>query len=463
MKSSATHKAVLHSSPLSATSPLSHIPLPRRKNSGKGDKGPDVDDTDSEYSNDVVATRSQAKMSLLGSTSFCCASGQKEDYIPDAKIVPTSKPPKKRPPNNSTRKESDPSTPKTPLLGSGKGLLVKNKKDKNGQENTEEVQIHSNDNGSIKFNSEDIKIRTGVHEIENRLRPVEERRKITPPSPKRRIQREPLIPRKDHPDVLKYPDAVRKHRKDSNVSVPNQCVETLASTNAKKCKHANERSQSCSGDQHQTEARNGRFMAPESHAVVERPEKYDLKLCNAETKQKELGVKEIENSDIVVDALNKSHESDDFDCPCCDRTSIAMDETGLSDVEIKMFTSCDVIAPTAETTQELTQNVRDTCDASVKTISESLHNLQSFAINVLPPTGIPHKTLSDGYIPSSGHSPFLVEIKYFAESEFSLQPQKSFLSQKEATKTLNLRKECFIATYLISPIGIKIFKHTVYF
>ncbi|GFY75511.1 uncharacterized protein TNIN_191041 [Trichonephila inaurata madagascariensis] len=367
MKSSATHKAVLHSSPLSATSPLSHIPLPRRKNSGKGDKGPDVDDTDSEYSNDVVATRSQAKMSLLGSTSFCCASGQKEDYIPDAKIVPTSKPPKKRPPNNSTRKESDPSTPKTPLLGSGKGLLVKNKKDKNGQENTEEVQVHSNDNGSMKLNSEDTKIRTGVHEIENRLRPVEERRKITPPSPKRRIQREPLIPRKDHPDVLKYPDAVRKHRKDSNVSVPNQCVETLASTNAKKCKHANERSQNCSGDQHQTEARNGRFMAPESHAVVERPEKYDLKLCNAETKQKELGVKEIENSDIVVDALNKSHESDDFDCPCCDRTSIAMDETGLSDVEIKMFTSCDVIAPTAETTQELTQNVKDICDASNQT------------------------------------------------------------------------------------------------
>ncbi|GFU23353.1 uncharacterized protein NPIL_131661 [Nephila pilipes] len=369
MKSSATNKAVLHSTPLSATSPLSHIPLPRRKNSGKGDKGPDVDDTDSEYSNDVVATRSQAKMSLLGSTSFCCASGQKEDYIPDARILPTSKPPKKRPPNISTRKESDPSTPKTPLLGAGKGLLVKNKKDKNGQENIEEVQIHSNDNGSVKLNSEDIKTRTGVPEIDNRLRPVEERRKITPPSPKRRIQREPLIPRKDHPDATKYQDAVRKLRKDSNMSAPNQPVETLANTNVKKCKHANEKSQSCSASQHLSEAKNGRFIAPDNGAIVERPEKCDLTLCDVEAKQEEFVVKTTsvhnENSEIVVDALNKSHESEDFDCPCCDRTAIMMDETGLSDFEIKMFTSCDVIAAAAETTQASIKNVKDTCDNSV--------------------------------------------------------------------------------------------------
>ncbi|KAF8773375.1 hypothetical protein HNY73_016045 [Argiope bruennichi] len=77
MKSAATHKAALHSTPVSATSPLSHIPLPRRKNSSKGDKGLDVVDTDSEYSNDAIATRSQGKCNL-GHSPFCCASVKRD-------------------------------------------------------------------------------------------------------------------------------------------------------------------------------------------------------------------------------------------------------------------------------------------------------------------------------------------------------------------------------------------------
>ncbi|XP_055949295.1 uncharacterized protein LOC129983723 isoform X1 [Argiope bruennichi] len=390
MKSAATHKAALHSTPVSATSPLSHIPLPRRKNSSKGDKGLDVVDTDSEYSNDAIATRSQAKMSLLGSTSFCCASGQKEDYIPDARILPASKPPKKRPPNIAVKKECDPSTPKTPLLTSGKGLLVKSKKGKINQDGSDEVQTPLNENGPVKTSTEDIKTRSANPDIDSRLRPVEERRKITPPSPQRRIHREAGIPRKDHSDVRKYPESPRKHRKDSNVSAPNQTVEA-ASANVKKCKHANEKLHSI--DQHLLEAKAGNFAT-----ISERPEKCDLIFNACDVTQNELASKEPTvqngNSDNVVDCtdvLNKSHESEDFDCPCCDRTSAMMDDTGLSDIEVKMFTSCDVIAPTEET-QELNQ-VKDTCDSTeqmlqleVKSLKEELQagklKLQSQQVRV---------------------------------------------------------------------------------
>ncbi|CAL1280124.1 unnamed protein product [Larinioides sclopetarius] len=360
MKSAATQKAALHVTPLSATSPLSHIPLPRRKNSSKGDKGLDVADADSEYSNDVVATRSQAKMSLLGSTSFCCASGQKEDYIPDARILPASKPPKKRPPNIAMKKECDPSTPKTPLLTSGKGLLVRSKKGKINQNTSDEVETESNENGAAKTSLEDIKPRSANPDTDNRLRPVDEKRKITPPSPQRRIHREPGIPRRDNSDVRKYSDASRRHRKDSNVSVPNQTVESV-SANAKKCKHANEKLHSV--DQQLPEAKDGSFAI-----ITERSEKCDSTLNVCSKMQNELFAKETfvqnGNSDNVIDCievLNKSHESEDFDCPCCDRTSAMMDDTGLSDVEVKMFTSCDVIAPSEET-QELNK-VTDSCDS----------------------------------------------------------------------------------------------------
>ncbi|GIY73623.1 uncharacterized protein CDAR_429841 [Caerostris darwini] len=454
MKSAAASKAALHSTPLSATSPLSHIPLPRRKNSSKGDKGLDVDDTDSEYSNDAVATRSQAKMSLLGSTSFCCASGQKEDYIPDARILPASKPPKKRPPNISVKKECDPSTPRTPLLNAGKGLLAKNKKGKLQQDNAEvsDVQVHSNEKLSVKSNLEEIKTRPAIHEIDTRLRPPEERRKITPPSPQRRIMHRepPLALRKDHPDIRKYTDGMRKLR---SAALPNQSIE-ITNANANKCKHANEKLQNLPTDPEEKD--DDGFMAS---ATV------DSNACTVN--QGDLGMKEtlVQNghSGNMIDCgenMNKSHESEDFDCPCCDRNSIMMDETGLSDIEVKMFTSCDVIAPVEETLNEL-KDVKEDCDnknnyinkilfsldsrmyfaaseeifiSLAENIPRSLHNLQLFAINVLPPSGIPHKTLSVGHIPNSGHSPDEILL---SPSEFS--PSSEEISFLQGDKKLSNR------------------------
>ncbi|KAG8185537.1 hypothetical protein JTE90_012873 [Oedothorax gibbosus] len=305
MKSSASNRAACVPS---STSPLSQIPLPKRKNSAKGDKGVDVDlDTDgSEYG--CVASnapRIQAKMSLLGSTSFCCASGQKEDYVPDAKIVPAVRPPKKRPPNVNAKKDQELSTPKSPLLAAGRSFLSRSKKGKVSQENSEEIPFLPTETTSVKLMPDDTKPRP----IENKLRPPDDRKKtmITPPSPQRRLQREPAIPRKDHnvESVKKYSDAIRKYRSESSNQIPMDSI--------KKCKHA---------------TNDGKFEPGKSDQKIE---------CSG-----------VLNKDLTFDcgdALNKSHDSEDFDCPCCDRTSVMLDEAGLSDIDVKMFTSCDVIAP----------------------------------------------------------------------------------------------------------------------
>lgn len=152
--------------------------------------------------------------------------------------------------------------------------------------------------------------------IDTRLRPPDERRKITPPSPQRRLLREPAIPRKDNSEaVRKYSDAIRKYRKESSIQTPEP---------VKKCKHASD--------------------AGSVQKLLEPGSKGDF----GEKKNVIEGSSVVLSKDAVFgcgDVLNKSHESEDFDCPCCDRTSTMMDEAGLSDIEVKMFTSCDVIAP----------------------------------------------------------------------------------------------------------------------
>ncbi|GIY97858.1 uncharacterized protein CEXT_549471 [Caerostris extrusa] len=280
----------------------------------------------------------------------------------------------KRPPNISVKKECDPSTPRAPLLNAGKGLLAKNKKGKVNQDNTEvsDVQVHSSEKLSVKSNLEEIKTRSAIHEIDTRLRPPEERRKITPPSPQRRaIHREPPPAlRKDHPDIRKYTDGMRKLR---NAALPNQSIE-ITNANANKCKHANEKLQNLPTDP--VEKDDG-FMAS---ATV------DSNACTVN--QGDLGIKEtlVQNGHRgnmidCIENMNKSHESEDFDCPCCDRNSVMMDETGLSDIEVKMFTSCDVIAPVEEALNEL-KDVKEDCDNKNQTgliivISPTVHQGRS--------------------------------------------------------------------------------------
>lgn len=101
-----------------------------RKSSNKSDKGLELNDTDSEIGNDSMATRSQAKVSLLSGTSFCCASGQKEDYLPEAKIIP----PRKRPPNVAAKQVQE-STPNSPACLPGKN--IKNRRGRIIESNSE--------------------------------------------------------------------------------------------------------------------------------------------------------------------------------------------------------------------------------------------------------------------------------------------------------------------------------------
>ncbi len=103
-----------------------------RKSSSKSDKGLELNDTDSELGSDSMATRSQAKMSLLSGTSFCCVSGQKEDYLPEAKIPP----PRKRTPNAASKPPQELTAPSTPLLPPGK-VLVKNRRGRIIESNSE--------------------------------------------------------------------------------------------------------------------------------------------------------------------------------------------------------------------------------------------------------------------------------------------------------------------------------------
>ncbi|XP_035219072.1 uncharacterized protein LOC118192259, partial [Stegodyphus dumicola] len=337
------------------------------KNSNKCDKGLEVEDTDSELSNDAMATRSQAKMSLLGSTSFCCASGQKEDYIHDAKLVPASRPPKKKPPNIVAKREPgpDPSTPSSPLVAAGKGYLGRNRRMKVNQDSLDELHVPECENGAGKLSQEDIKVRSNNHLGDSRLRPPDDRRRLTPPSPQRRLPRDPAVTRKDQIESRRQIDPSRKLRRDNT----NPCVPSKTTDSYKKCsKHGND-------------APGASTSSNQKIAVVvdEKPfcdVKVDVCLENYLAGHGSRGTQQdmvcqqetpiLKSDNVVIQCnerfMNKSHESDDFDCPCCDRTSAMIDETGVSDTELNMFTSCDVIPSVLPSSDEVMRNTEGHCD-----------------------------------------------------------------------------------------------------
>lgn len=241
----------------------------------------------------------------------------------------------------------------------------------------------------MKQSHEDIKIRPLG---DSRLRPPDQRGRNAPSSPHRKISRDPLPFHKDTPDGKKSSEVTRKLRKDSS---PRTVVKDLGCSVRKpkdnlmadncpvketnnglpppgkvssspRCNNGESHSSVCNGtsDVFNASDRNSDVTKTSSHfspGII--PSRKDdresmdnvMKGCaDSEKSRDKVGDSAMTDSEV----MKNSHDSDDFDCPCCDRTS-ALADGPMSDAEIHVFTTCDVIAPSSPEVKTTPEDVSD--------------------------------------------------------------------------------------------------------
>lgn len=241
--------------------------------------------------------------------------------------------------------------------------------------------------GLLKLSHEDIKIRPPG---DSRLRPPDQRGRNNPSSPHRKISRDPLPFNRENSDARKLSDASRKMRKDSSPrAIPKDCgsgkksKDNSASNNchpkelnsetkssakipSPKCGKSESNSSVCNGTSNIfhpnsdalekiDQAKSSTFSVCDASGMLptsETQDSIDSGVNNSSSFDKSSDIAHLsrQNTQDCMDStmtdsdiMKNSHESEDFDCPCCDRTSTLVDGP-ISDSEIHVFTSCEVVA-----------------------------------------------------------------------------------------------------------------------
>lgn len=239
----------------------------------------------------------------------------------------------------------------------------------------------------LKLSHEDIKARPPG---DSRLRPPDQRGRNAPSSPHRKISRDPLPYQKELMEAKKAAEVAKKVRKDSVHRAPPKDEKCRGTTSM----------ENISQKEADTSNRSGRKVSlPKYGNVDQRNESSDKVLdigelikmspsnvCKASGLPPSSNATESEDKSVVnnaagldksavrvvsvdrqdhddcvmadSDAMQKSHNSDDFDCPCCDRTVTLVDGP-MSDSEIHVFTSCDVVPWPSENNEELKEDKSD--------------------------------------------------------------------------------------------------------
>lgn len=233
----------------------------------------------------------------------------------------------------------------------------------------------------MKQSHEDIKIRPLG---DSRLRPPDQRGRNAPSSPHRKISRDPLPFHKDTPDGKKSSELTRKLRKDSS---PRTVVKDLGcgfrkpkdNLMADNCpvRETNNgltppgkvsSSPRCTNGESHCNGTSDVFHAGDGISDVAKTSIHFSPGIILSKKDDRESVDNVANGcagsekskDKVGDreVMKNSHDSDDFDCPCCDRTSALVDGP-MSDAEIHVFTTCDVVAPSSPEVKTTPEDVSD--------------------------------------------------------------------------------------------------------
>lgn len=240
------------------------------------------------------------------------------------------------------------------------------------------------------MSQEDVKVRPLG---DTRLRPPDQRGRNNPSSPQRKISRDPLPFHRENSDTKKHPDINKKLRKDvsprvipremggrkskdNSVPLENCTLKDSDATSkpvnkvsSSKCEDT-EKSSMCSGSQtifhsngelfdRTNQIKNSNYNICDVSAILPARDieesvdnnitKYvKMDKANDFLDSRRLNPQNFMDSATTnSDVMKNSHDSNDFDCPCCDRGVTQMDGV-MSDSEIHVFTTCEVVSSASQ-------------------------------------------------------------------------------------------------------------------
>lgn len=240
------------------------------------------------------------------------------------------------------------------------------------------------------MSQEDVKIRPLG---DTRLRPPDQRGRNNPSSPQRKISRDPLPFHRENSDTKKHSDINRKLRKDvsprviprelggrkskdnsvvlENCSLKDNDVTSkpVNKVSSSKCEDT-ENSSMCSGSQivfhpngemfdRTNQIKNSNYNICDVSAILptrdiqESADNNVTKYVKIDKANDLLDSRRLNPQNFMdsattnSDVMKNSHDSNDFDCPCCDRGVTQMDGL-MSDSEIHVFTTCEVVASASQ-------------------------------------------------------------------------------------------------------------------
>lgn len=240
------------------------------------------------------------------------------------------------------------------------------------------------------MSQEDVKIRPLG---DTRLRPPDQRGRNNPSSPQRKISRDPLPFHRENSDTKKPSDINRKLRKDvspriipreiggrkskDNTVVLENCTlkdndaisKPVNKVSSSKSEDA-ENSSLCSGSQNvfhpngemfdrTNQIKNSNYNICDVSAILPTRDIQESADNNVTKYVKIDKTNDLyqsrrpnphnftDSATTNSDVMKNSHDSNDFDCPCCDRGVTQMDGL-MSDSEIHVFTTCEVVASASQ-------------------------------------------------------------------------------------------------------------------